>query len=81
MCLFSIRQVQSDSDSSSAVELNSATEISTDSEFERDPVTPHYSEDNKKPTTRIQVKPIRLDEVHSSPLYLLVLIRFLCYCR
>lgn len=55
MRLFIIRQVQSDSDSSSAVELNSATEISTDSEFERDPVTPQYLEDNKKPTTRIQV--------------------------
>lgn len=36
------------------MELNSATEISTDSEFERDPVTPQYSEDSKK-TTRIQV--------------------------
>lgn len=53
MRLFVISQVQSDSDSSSAVELNSATEISTDSEFERDPVTPQYSEDKK--TTRIQV--------------------------
>lgn len=55
MRLFIVKQVQTDSDSSSAVELNSATEISTDSEFERDPVTPQYSEDNKKPTTRIHV--------------------------
>ncbi|XP_031626957.1 F-actin-monooxygenase Mical isoform X3 [Contarinia nasturtii] len=54
-------EVQSDSDSSSAVELNSATEISTDSEFERDPVTPQYSEDNKKAINRIQVKQGMID--------------------
>ena len=37
--MFILLQVQSDSESSSpAVELNSATEISTDSEFEQDPI-------------------------------------------
>lgn len=54
-------QVQSDTDSSSpVVELNSATEISTDSEFEQDPITRDTQQifaDNshlKKPT-RVQV--------------------------
>lgn len=38
------------------MELNSATEISTDSEFERDPVTPQFADDNKKAVNRIQVQ-------------------------
>lgn len=52
--------MQSDSESSSAVDLNSATEISTDSEFERDPVvreTPRTkaNENQSKRPTRVQV--------------------------
>lgn len=58
---FSPIQVQSDSDTSSpAVEMNSATEISTDSEFEQDPIireTPQIFIDDthlKRPT-KVQV--------------------------
>lgn len=55
-------QVQSDSDSSSAVE-NSATEISTDSEFEQDPVAPPlYAEENNKKASRIQVNQLLLNQ-------------------
>lgn len=56
-------QIQSDSESSSPiVELNSATEISTDSEFEQDPVKfppPNIVIDDthlRKPT-KVQVNP------------------------
>lgn len=49
-------QVQSDSASSSPLAgLNSATEISTDSEFEQDPVVRHNADSAKQKPTRVQV--------------------------
>lgn len=60
-----VYQVQTDSDSSSQVdELNSATEISTDSEFEQDPISRAHPTSNavdpnaRKQPTRVQVRSV-----------------------